>query len=280
MGWILFRSGLYRAWIRRCGVVVLFHRIDDRVGDNPITCSTEHFELFLDFFGKYFDVVPYGEFVDRLHRRESVGGLLAITFDDGYRDNRAVAAPRLKQRSLPACFFITTGYIGTSYVPPWDADCGIESEWMSWDDVRELREMGFEIGAHTCTHVDLGQTHGDEIQGSVWRLERELEERVSLFSYPFGRSDQITAANRELVRRLGLRCSPSAFGGQVQDGESPYSFRRQPISTWHVNPWQFGFEHLAACIRPGAPLASDSDMPTNGSGFPDPGRSGAKLGTE
>lgn len=253
LGWMLFRSGLYRRWIHRCGVVVLFHRIDDGIGDNPITVTTAHFEAFLKFFAEYFDIVPFGEFVDRLHGGRPVGGLLAITFDDGYRDNHRIAAPLLQQFSLPACFFVTTGFIETSHIPPWDEDCGIESEWMTWDEVRELHEMGFEIGAHTCHHVDLGQTHGEdalrEIQGSVWRLERELDESISLFSYPFGRSDQITEANREIIRNLGLRCAPSAFGGQVADGDSPYAFRRQPISTWHLNPWQFGFEHLVACIR-------------------------------
>jgi hypothetical protein len=103
--------------------------------------------------------------------------------------------------------------------------------------------------------VDLGLTHGAEAQlemeGSVQRLEVELEESITLFSYPYGRQDQMTDANRELARQMGLRCSPSAFGGHVEPGDSPYHLKRQPISSWHVSPWQFGFEHLVACIRSG-----------------------------
>jgi peptidoglycan/xylan/chitin deacetylase (PgdA/CDA1 family) len=36
---------------------------------------------------------------------------IAITFDDGYMDNYAVAKPMLEQYKLPATFFITTGQI-------------------------------------------------------------------------------------------------------------------------------------------------------------------------
>jgi len=36
---------------------------------------------------------------------------LAITFDDGYRDNLTVAVPVLKKYDMPATFFITTGFL-------------------------------------------------------------------------------------------------------------------------------------------------------------------------
>ncbi|MGE0445923.1 MAG: polysaccharide deacetylase family protein [Vicinamibacterales bacterium] len=38
----------------------------------------------------------------------------AITFDDGFRNNVAIAAPVLAEMQIPATFYVTTGFIGTS----------------------------------------------------------------------------------------------------------------------------------------------------------------------
>ncbi|NIP92120.1 MAG: polysaccharide deacetylase family protein, partial [Akkermansiaceae bacterium] len=42
---------------------------------------------------------------------------VAVTFDDGYRDNFDVAAPILKRFGIPSSFFVTTGYIESGSVP-------------------------------------------------------------------------------------------------------------------------------------------------------------------
>lgn len=250
LGWLLFQSGIYRWFLRNRSVVVLFHRVDDRRKGNPISCTVGEFEAFCRFFARYFDVIGFSELLARLERDAPIGGSLVITFDDGYRDNYTAAMPVLLQYRLPATFFIATDFIGTDRIPWWDAELGIVSEWMTWDEVRALHHAGFEIGAHTCNHVDLGEVHGieaeNEILGSVERLESELETAIRLFSYPYGRKHQITEANREFVRQAGLRCCPSAFGGIVKAGDDPYHLLRQPISPWYISPWQFGFELLFA----------------------------------
>lgn len=39
-----------------------------------------------------------------------------VTFDDGYRNNLAIAAPILREEGVPALFFLTTGLLGTRRV--------------------------------------------------------------------------------------------------------------------------------------------------------------------
>lgn len=246
LGWLLCHAGLFRRLLSGKAVVILFHRVNPALKGNPISCTPEEFERYCRFLKRYFTVVPFSELIARLRRGEEVSGLACINFDDGYRDNFEHAAPVLEALGLPACFFIATDFIGSDIIPWWDRDRGIRTEWMSWDQVRALRQKGFEIGAHTRTHIDLGVVHGDEalseIVGSRQRLEQELGESIELFSYPFGRSTQLSEENRALVQSLGFVCCPSAYGGLVASGDDPFRMQRQPISPWHLSPWQLAFE--------------------------------------
>lgn len=250
LGQCLFRTGVYRLFYRDKALVVLFHRVDDRLDGDPISCTERQFTEYCRFFKRYFNVVSFSELLDRLESGQDIGRMLAITFDDGYRDNYETAAPILRDFGLPACFFIATDFIGTEHVPWWDRELPVRPRWMDWRQVRQLRADGFEIGAHTCSHPDLATLNAAdarrEIAESRIRLETVLQAPVPLFSYPYGGRRQITDDERELVRALGFRCCPSAFGGAVAAGDDPFHLRRQPISPWFISPWQFGLECLAA----------------------------------
>jgi peptidoglycan/xylan/chitin deacetylase (PgdA/CDA1 family) len=247
LGYLCFHTGLYRLFVRNRAVITLFHRVDDRYGGNPISCTRAEFESYCRFFRRFFHVVTLEELLARLAAGRPVDRLLVITFDDGYLDNRAFAAGALRQLGLPACFFIATDFIGSRRIPWWDEEAGITSEWMSWPQVRELRDLGFEVGAHTMNHVDLGVVPREEaereILGSRTRLERELGQPVTFFTYPYGRRHQITESHRDIVRGA-FACCLSAFGSSVRSGEDPYVLKRTPISPWHKSPYQFGFEAM------------------------------------
>jgi peptidoglycan/xylan/chitin deacetylase (PgdA/CDA1 family) len=121
---------------------------------------------------------------------------------------------------------------------------------MTWDQVSALRSKGFEIGSHTRNHVDLGVVTGDaakeEILGGREKLSEALGEDIDLFSYPYGRANQITEDNRQLVKDHGFSCCLSAHGGSVRPGDSPFRLLRTPISQWHRSPEQFGLESAVA----------------------------------
>lgn len=248
LGRLFYQTGLYRRQFRDKAVVVLFHRVDDRLKKNPISCGVSEFRDYCRFFSKYFKVVGLGEMMRRLQAGEDISRHIVITFDDGYRDNYDTAAPILSELNLPACFFVATGLVNSTTVPPWDEDIGVKKSWMNWDQVRGLREQGFEIGSHTVNHVDLGVLRDScaeiEINLSKARLESELSEPCKHFSYPFGRLDQMTEANRELVRKAGYECCVSAYGGAVAPGVDPFYVKRAPISPWYVSPFHFGFEAM------------------------------------
>lgn len=244
----VFATGLHRLLLRGRGVIVAFHRVDDRVRGNPIGCGVDEFRAYLDFFQRHFRVVPLSTLLDRVRDGRGPGGLLAITFDDGYLDNHRVAAPELRRRGLPACFFVTAGFIGTRTQPWWDVEYGARAEWMTWDDVRALRDAGFEIGAHTLSHADLGRVEGEaaerELADPREVLRRELGAAPTLFSFPYGAPHRMTEENRVRVKDAGYRCCLSGYGGTVARADDPWHLRRAPIGLWHLSPHHLGFELL------------------------------------
>ncbi|MBE0592469.1 MAG: hypothetical protein IH616_08725, partial [Gemmatimonadales bacterium] len=41
LGLVLFRAGFYRLALRNAAVVVVFHRVDDRYPDNPVSFTSQ-----------------------------------------------------------------------------------------------------------------------------------------------------------------------------------------------------------------------------------------------
>ena len=228
-------------------MVLAFHRVNSETAGDALTISPREFEDHCRFVRRHFDVISLGELVRRLEEEEDTGGTLVITFDDGYRDNAEVAAPILDELGLPATFFLITGFIGTDQVATWDQHLPDRPGWMSWDQVLELHRVGFELGAHTVNHVDMGsassETIRSELRDSKRKLEEFLERDVDLFSYPFGGPEHITAEARALVKEAGFRCCPSSHGGVNPLGADPFTLNRVPMNRWFASP-----NHLAGSL--------------------------------
>lgn len=242
-------TGLYSRRFRSQMTVVAFHRVTDAIDSDGLTCSPATFEGFCKFFAKHFRVMPLAQQVDACNRGDDLGGTLSITFDDGYADNLEVAAPILQRLQLSATFFITTGFVGSRFVAPWDTHLKASANWMTWDQVRSLREKGFDIGNHTDTHIDMGVAEPSVIRAELARskakLRQELEMDPRLFAYPFGGRQHITDQSRELVRDAGFSCCLSCCGGVNSTRPDLFSLNRIGIAEWFSSPDQFGLELLA-----------------------------------
>ena len=239
-------TGLYSRRFRSTMTIVAFHRVNDGQAEDGLTCSSANFMAFCKFFRRHFRVLSLAEQVAGCHAGRDMGGTLSITFDDGYLDNFTVAAPILKALGLPATFFITSGFIATGTVAPWDTDLTVPAGWMTWDHVRALVSQGFEIGSHTDTHIDMGtagvETVRAELETSKRKILAETGVAVRLFAYPFGGREHLSERSRELVREAGFACCASCHGGVNPPVADPYALNRIGIAEWFDTPDQFGFE--------------------------------------
>jgi peptidoglycan/xylan/chitin deacetylase (PgdA/CDA1 family) len=137
---------------------------------------------------------------------------VALTFDDGYADNHSCAFPILKRYGFVATVFVVTDHVGTDRLFSWDvpkvrneADRSAYQA-LTWDQLGEMQDHGFEVGSHTCTHPELPAVSEERGREEVQRSRRDLETRlgrpIASFCYPRGKLD---AAVLRMVERSGYR---------------------------------------------------------------------------
>ena len=95
-----------RARDQRATRIIMLH------GVGVPDCTAAAFEAQLAYLTRRFRVVSFASVVERLARGEAPAPHeVALTFDDGLRNNLTVAYPLLKQYRAPALFFLCPGLI-------------------------------------------------------------------------------------------------------------------------------------------------------------------------
>ncbi len=264
--------------------ILFYHKVYQRsVGrwGEPVI-GPDELERQVAYLSREFQPVSLSELAAALQDgRRIPERAVALTFDDGYRNNLRLAAPILRHYGVPATLFVVTGLVGTDRwmwgyelekmfaelplgvigrsagdpviarlcamgldarvalmaccaylksIPharqlevtarlrerlPLEVD--EDNRFLSWDEVRELPDHGFEIGAHTVNHPILPRQPlyeaEWEIAASGQQLEQALGRPVTMFSYPNGDTspEVISLAGRyfqvAVTTRPGL-CSP------------------------------------------------------------------------
>ncbi|MGH7303982.1 MAG: polysaccharide deacetylase family protein [Candidatus Rokuibacteriota bacterium] len=97
-----------------------YHRVNDDHDPFFPSLPSAVFESHMAYLARSYRVLTVESLVERMQQGTVPRNAIAITFDDGYRDNLAHAAPILARYGLPATIFLTTGLIGTSVVSWFD----------------------------------------------------------------------------------------------------------------------------------------------------------------
>ena len=148
---------------------------------------------------------------------------VAITFDDGYRDNLLAAHPLLQKHGAKATLLLVEDRFDRDWSAaknPHHADGELGREPKLADsDIRAMLASGtWELGAHTATHPLLpsldatGRTR--EIGGARAALEQRFGVPVESFAYPFGIFGE---ADRKAVAAAGYRWAVTTNEGVSTD---------------------------------------------------------------
>jgi len=115
---LILRSKLYKInyGMNQCYVLPYHMIVKTKNGFYPET-DIHEFENQIKHVVRHYKIVTLNEIIGRMRNREPLRRYLAITFDDGFRDNYENAYPILKRYDLPATIFLTTGYVETGKIP-------------------------------------------------------------------------------------------------------------------------------------------------------------------
>lgn len=98
--------------------VLTFHRVNDDHDPFLPALPTAVFEARVAHIARHYRALTVEDLVGRMGAGRVPRNAVAITFDDGYRDNLTHAAPILARHGVPATIFLATGHIGSAE-PTW-----------------------------------------------------------------------------------------------------------------------------------------------------------------
>lgn len=184
-------------------VILQYHHISDSTPKST-SLSPELFKQHLKYLKENdFKVLKLNNVIKSLKRGENFQDkTVVITFDDGYRSIYETAFPVLKKYQFPFTIFVHTSPIENQL-----------SQFVSWQNLKEMTDFGASIGNHTVNHQHLIPKNikddwqrrkaiiTDEILNSQNVLENKAANVLRVFAYPYGEFDLQT---KNLVKNLGF----------------------------------------------------------------------------
>lgn len=202
--------------------ILCYHRIDEKPKQYTVLPPAD-FRAQMAYLKKHdFNVVPLSQIVDAAQYGEKLSPrTVALTFDDGFKDNYTIAYPILKQYKFPATLFIYPQYISNGGAA------------LTWEQLKELAaDPLIEIQSHTLTHANLvrmgrrqsAAAYAAKLEGELRQSKAILKEKLNvdatLLAYPYGVYDaKVLAATRAAGYRaaFGIGTQPIHFSGAKPD---------------------------------------------------------------
>lgn len=314
---VLFHSGLHALVRAVTGprLTILAGHCVGPVGGDPSWPAGEHLpddmkissaklERILRWFAARYELATVAEGVARIDAGKLTRSVVALSMDDGYRDNRRELLPLLQRvgakatvylesrplddrkvnwshkyfwclaRSTPFDFvhrfgahtsdidtfhglnqIVTEDRVDPRYhlkrilkydAKPFERDQAIDAVfaelggderelcdalYMTWDEARELRDGGVELGGHTVGHQILSRLDAavqrEEIEGGARSMQRALGNgAIATFAYPWGRRWDFDEHSKAAAKAAGFRCAVTMHAGTNDARTDRFALKR------------------------------------------------------
>ena len=199
--------------------ILTYHKLGSHLELGITTVRRERFSRHMDLLVELDNVfLKAGDALEGGCGRPGV----AITFDDGYESVYTEALPEMAARGVSGTVFPVVGSVGRWNT--WDVNLAPKPvRHLSWSQIKELSEAGFEIGSHTLTHRDLTRLGrrdlSRELRDSKKAIEDAIGVKVRAVSYPFGRfSGRVLDEAAAAGYTCGFKSSPGTRLGRMAVG--------------------------------------------------------------
>jgi peptidoglycan/xylan/chitin deacetylase (PgdA/CDA1 family) len=204
---------------RRSGSRILtYHSVGFRGHDMNV--RPRDFRLQMDWLAGHAPILTLAQAAEG---REGV----AITFDDGFRDNAVIALPILHSLDIPATVFVVAGRVGGFLDDEADPQTG---RLLTWEEIEESVKAGFDIGSHTLTHPRLARLSEADQRKQIRTSKRLLEDRLGIsidaFAYPYGSRADFNRTSIHIVQQCGYRYGLSNCYGTNGTAANPWALKR------------------------------------------------------
>jgi peptidoglycan/xylan/chitin deacetylase (PgdA/CDA1 family) len=164
---------------------------------------------------------------DRFRAGDSAGPVIALSFDDGYRDFAAHALPVLNRHRFRATVFVCPGLIDGTASMSWYRD---PPPLLTWESISALDGERVRFEPHSVTHPNLTALGPASAAAEIRESKRVLEDRLGrptrVFCYPGGLGGRREQA---LVRDAGLTLAATCEPGVAATGTNPLALPRTAI---------------------------------------------------
>jgi len=204
-------------------LILAYHAVSS-TWDSPLAVTEEA----LDHQAAYLRGRGYrGLTMAEAERLRASGGLpprsVVFTFDDGYRSTLRAAAI-LGRHGYAGTVFAVTAFPGSGRQLSWEgieheltAATAVELEPLSWDDLAELCERGWEVGSHTVSHALLTAAGDARLAAELGDSRQAIAERLgtcATVAYPYGVADARVAT---AAREAGYLAACTLTGAHLAD---------------------------------------------------------------
>jgi len=199
--------------------VLMYHSVNGEViGDrlNIFSISKQRFIHHMDILANgNIDVVDLNT-----KYLSTSNDCIAITFDDGYKDNLHVVAPILAEYNFPFTVFVSTGFIDDN-----------SNNFLSKTEIRELASLpNVTVGSHGVKHVELARCNDNQLQYELLSSKHYLEDiigkSVTTLGYPHGSVNRVV---RDVAASVGYTLGTTSYMSTNRINQDPLLLSRTSI---------------------------------------------------